>query len=203
MTGSSIIPLLDDVVILSAAIASFNDKIVGSGKPVTTNFTISGHDANNYNLIQQTGLAANISQPTTDFVSDVTKVGKSIGSSNFSLAPLAFSPLARVSSQGVKVVLVRLPQIKEAGVVNVFIPSEIAENSGSLAFALPDDLLKSITSAVNVEAKLANGGAIPTWLRFDGNNGRFVISEVNNITFPLELSILIDSNQVMVNIAMQ
>ena len=203
MTGSSIIPLLDDVVILSAAIASFNDKIVGSGKPVTTNFTISGHDANNYNLIQQTGLTANISQPTTDFVSDLTKVGKTIGYGNFSLAPLALSPSARVSSQGVKVVLVRLPQIKEAGVVNVFIPSEIAKSSVSLAFALPDDLLKSITSAVNVEAKLANGGAIPAWLRFDGNNGRFVISEVNNITFPLELSILIDSNQVMVNIAMQ
>ena len=203
VTGSSIIPLLDDVVILSAAIASFNDKIVGSGKPVTTNFTISGHDANNYNLIQQTGLTANISQPTTDFVSDLTKVGKTIGYGNFSLAPLALSPSARVSSQGVKVVLVRLPQIKEAGVVNVFIPSEIAKSSVSLAFALPDDLLKSITSAVNVEAKLANGGAIPAWLRFDGNNGRFVISEVNNITFPLELSILIDSNQVMVNIAMQ
>ncbi len=38
----------------------FNDKNVGSAKPVTTSMTISGTDAGNYVLVQPSGLTANI-----------------------------------------------------------------------------------------------------------------------------------------------
>ncbi|NVO11079.1 MAG: T9SS type A sorting domain-containing protein [Bacteroidales bacterium] len=47
------------------AIGTFANKNVGTGKSITlTGVTISGTDADNYNLIQQTGLTANINKAT-------------------------------------------------------------------------------------------------------------------------------------------
>jgi trimeric autotransporter adhesin len=60
----TVTPLLSDVVTVGGAAAgTFADKIVGVGKTVTiTGVTIAGADAANYNLIQQSGLTANITQ---------------------------------------------------------------------------------------------------------------------------------------------
>ena len=59
---ASVSPLLSDVVTVGGAAAGlFDNKNVGDGKAITiTGVTISGADAGNYNLIQQTGLAADI-----------------------------------------------------------------------------------------------------------------------------------------------
>ena len=66
LTGTAIVsPLLSDVVNVnsSGVAASFADKNVGTAKPVTvTGFTLSGADANNYNVLQPTGLLADISK---------------------------------------------------------------------------------------------------------------------------------------------
>ena len=53
----------DIVNIDGTAVGSFADKNVGTGKEITvTGLTLSGTDSGNYNLIQQTGLTANITK---------------------------------------------------------------------------------------------------------------------------------------------
>ena len=62
LTGSQLSGLLgsDSVTLGNADIGMFNDKNVGSNKPITTNMTVSGTDAGNYILVQPTGLTASI-----------------------------------------------------------------------------------------------------------------------------------------------
>ncbi|WP_130618625.1 YDG domain-containing protein [Dyella amyloliquefaciens] len=55
--------LLNDVVTLgNDTVGTFDTKNVGTNKPVATSMTISGTDAGNYNLIQPTGLVADITK---------------------------------------------------------------------------------------------------------------------------------------------
>lgn len=63
---AAITPLLTDVVTIGGTASGiFADKNVGTNKAVTvTGNTISGTDAGNYNLIQQTGLTGNITPAT-------------------------------------------------------------------------------------------------------------------------------------------
>ncbi len=61
VSGGTVTALAGDVVSLStAANANFADKNVGTAKAVTTAYTLSGTDADNYNLVQASGLTANI-----------------------------------------------------------------------------------------------------------------------------------------------
>jgi hypothetical protein len=66
----------DTVTLGGTAVGSFADKNVGSAKAVTvTGSTISGADAANYNLLQQSGLSASITQ-TSLTVSGLTAQNK-------------------------------------------------------------------------------------------------------------------------------
>ncbi|MDY0302042.1 MAG: YDG domain-containing protein, partial [Trichlorobacter sp.] len=62
VSNSTINALANDDVTLSAANAFFSDKNAGANKNITTAYTISGNDADNYNLIQQSGLTADITK---------------------------------------------------------------------------------------------------------------------------------------------
>lgn len=62
ITGAGITALLTDTVNLNLNSANFNDENAGTNKVVTANYSISGADAANYNLIQPTGLSADITQ---------------------------------------------------------------------------------------------------------------------------------------------
>ncbi len=64
LTGTARVSALgsDKVTLTGTAVGTFADKNVGTGKAVTvTGKTLTGTDAGNYNLVQQTGLSANIS----------------------------------------------------------------------------------------------------------------------------------------------
>ncbi|WP_114239949.1 YDG domain-containing protein [Dyella sp. C9] len=50
----------DDVVLGNDTTGNFNNKNVGTDKPVSTSMTISGTDAGNYTLVQPTGITADI-----------------------------------------------------------------------------------------------------------------------------------------------
>jgi hypothetical protein len=52
----------DDDLVLGEANALFSDRNAGTLKTVITNYTLSGDDARNYNLVQPTGMTANITR---------------------------------------------------------------------------------------------------------------------------------------------
>ena len=61
ITGLALIGIVSgDVVAINAQTGSFDDKNIGTGKPVTSALTINGADAANYSLTQPTGLTADI-----------------------------------------------------------------------------------------------------------------------------------------------
>jgi filamentous hemagglutinin family protein len=65
LSGTPVVSALgaDSVMLGGTASGAFADRNVGTGKPVTVNgFTLSGADAGNYNLVQQTGLKADITK---------------------------------------------------------------------------------------------------------------------------------------------
>jgi len=64
ITGAAVTALLTDTVNLNLDSANFDNKNVGTNKAVTANYSINGTDAGNYNLIQPTGLIADITQRT-------------------------------------------------------------------------------------------------------------------------------------------
>ncbi len=64
VTGAAVTALLTDTVNLNLDSANFDNKNVGTNKAVTANYSINGTDAGNYNLIQPTGLTADITQRT-------------------------------------------------------------------------------------------------------------------------------------------
>ncbi|MBU3557060.1 autotransporter-associated beta strand repeat-containing protein, partial [Polynucleobacter sp. Ross1-W9] len=75
---------VSDVVSLSAS-GNFSSKNVGSNLSVTLNSSISGTDAANYNLVQQTGVTGNIT-PKTITISDVQVYSGSNGLTNVTIA---------------------------------------------------------------------------------------------------------------------
>ncbi|MGV0963539.1 MAG: autotransporter-associated beta strand repeat-containing protein, partial [Polynucleobacter sp.] len=75
---------VSDVVSLSAN-GNFSSKNVGSNLSVTLNSSISGTDAANYNLVQQTGVTGNIT-PKTITISDVQVYSGSNGLTNVTIA---------------------------------------------------------------------------------------------------------------------
>ena len=78
----------------SAYAATFNDKNVGNGKPVTvTEVTLSGADATNYTVSQPTGLAA-----------DITPKNLTIGGAEAQNKPYDGTATATVSFSGVSLV---------------------------------------------------------------------------------------------------
>lgn len=119
----------------------------------------------------------------------------------FKMPSMAVNPSARVSSAGVQVEMVQRPALQTAGLVTVSVPADAADNSAGLAFALPNELLGAISNAVNVEATLAGGQPLPSWLRFDSTNGQFVIGDVADVSFPLELNVQLGTQAVTVVIS--
>jgi hypothetical protein len=98
----------DSVTLGGTASGAFADKNVGTGKAITvTGNTISGTDAGNYNLVQQTGLTAEIAQKSVS-VSGITAVNKTydggtvatVNTAAASLAGLVAGDTLNVSATG-------------------------------------------------------------------------------------------------------
>jgi hypothetical protein len=121
----------------------------------------------------------------------------------FAMASVAVNPAARVSSADVKVELVRSPELQTAGLVTVSMPSDMAASSAGFAFALPNELFGAISNAVNVDATLVGGQPLPSWLQFDSINGQFLIGNVANVSFPLEISVQLGTQVFMVVISVR
>jgi len=86
LTGTAAVAALgaDNITLGGTASGSFANKTVGTGKAVTvTGNTLSGTDAGNYNLVQQTGLQADISK------ADLAVTGLSASSKTYDTTAIA------------------------------------------------------------------------------------------------------------------
>jgi hypothetical protein len=166
---------------------------VALGSLANSNYTITFIGAN-FEIKPQPITIAEIATAATS--NNVSKVISSL-----SVKSVALNPTARVSTAGIKVELVQRPELQAAGFVVVSVPSNIATSGAGLAFALPDEFLEALAGSVNVKASLVGGDPLPSWLRFDSNNGQFIVSEVADVSLPIELTVEFGTQQVKVVIS--
>jgi len=121
--------------------------------------------------------------------------------SSFSFGGMALNPATRLSSPGIKVELVEKPQLNNAGLVTVTVPTDAANPNVGFSFALPQELVSSFGSSVGVQATLPNGVPLPNWLAFDSTNGQFALTSPPKDAFPLEIALQIGAKKVVVNIS--
>jgi flagella basal body P-ring formation protein FlgA len=181
----------------SAQVAVFTVAQLG-GLTDTQRSALSGSQNNQGNPLQSRVQTERAAEAANQAMQSAARASPS-----FTMASMAVNPAARVSSADVKVELVRSPELQTAGLVTVSMPSDVATNSAGLAFALPNELLSAISNAVNVDATLVGGQPLPPWLRFDSANGQFLVGNVANVSFPLELNVQLGTQAVMVVISVR
>ena len=181
----------------SAQVAGFTVAQLG-GLTDTQRSALSGAQNNQVNPPQDRVQIARAAEAANQAAQSATQASISIA-----MASVTVNPAARVSSADVKVELVRSPELQTAGLVTVSMPSDAGTNSAGFAFVLPNALLSAISNAVNVEATLVGGQPLPSWLRFDSASGQFVVGNVANVSFPLELSVQLGTQVVMVVISVR
>ncbi|WP_225422666.1 beta strand repeat-containing protein, partial [Pseudomonas huaxiensis] len=79
LTGTAAVSAIgqDRVSLSGAGVGSFADKNAGADKAVTvTGFALSGSDANNYSLVQPTGLTADIGKASIHSITGITAVNR-------------------------------------------------------------------------------------------------------------------------------
>lgn len=119
---------------------------------------------------------------------------------------LAPAPSVRVdsgsnNSPGIAVSLLRAPSAQAAGLVTVQVPPEIAAAGARLSFALPAAMAAAAAASPEpVQARLADGSALPDWLQFDSATLRFDAAVVPQGAFPLQLLLIVGGEQVLLNL---
>ncbi|MBU2066122.1 MAG: hypothetical protein KKF35_09710, partial [Gammaproteobacteria bacterium] len=93
LSGSAVVTAIsgDTVSLSGTGVGTFADKNAGGNKAVTVSgYTLTGNDADNYNVVQPTGLTANISKAAlTVTANNASKtVGQSIALSGYSTSGL-------------------------------------------------------------------------------------------------------------------
>ncbi len=88
-----------DVVTLSAANATFDTPDAGTGKPVMTNYTLSGANAANYTVAQPSGLSADITKANQTIVfSAIPSQSLTAGTYTFTATTNSSLPITYASS---------------------------------------------------------------------------------------------------------
>ena len=134
-------------------------------------------------------------------VSDSSTPTMSGGLGNVSLASSnTASPAAAGSNTpGVQIELLAPAQPSQMGLVSVVLPPQTSTIGTGFVFTLPAEVVSQLTAEVKVS--LANGAELPNWLKFNAQTGEFTATAVPDRAFPIQVSLSIGSQQLMVVIS--
>lgn len=191
--AAAVIPLGSDVVsVVGIAEGNFEDKNVGTGKEVTvTGLTLSGADADNYILVQQTGLTADIT-PANLTVIGLTAINKEYDGN--ALATLAGSAIVTPLENDV----VSVDGIAEGTFADSHIGTDKEVNVTGLTISGDDagnyNLIQQtgLTADITVRA-LTISGALITSKIYDGNTEALITGAVLSGTVESEDVVLENS----------
>ncbi len=134
----------DTVAVSGVGAGQFADKNVGTGKPVTvTGYTLSGTDADNYNVVQPTGVRASI-VPTEEHVG------------------LASNVLTGIPTFGDRFITT-----KQGSPAEVTIALTNASNIGLVNFDLASLLRSNMLNGDQISVTTLDGKPLPDGIRFD------------------------------------
>ena len=199
LSGTAAITKLgaDNVTIGGTAVGAFDTKDVGTGKNVTVSGnTISGSDSGNYNLVQQTGLTANITAaaPLPDLSSSAARGEAAVSSIS--------SPQARVV--GVDDSLLSIPAEPNPAIVSIgpgsgsttithYATSTLVDNNVGNTTVMPDKStleIKPQSVRMKISTKAVAAPDIP--IQHNQNENKTTVSSIapdsDKITSPLSFT---------------
>lgn len=139
---------------------------------------------------------------------DLPGAGAGTGAGLSSTAPAATpaansaTPPAKADTAGITVALVRPASQQQSGAIAVSVPKQIVDAGNSFGFPLPAQVIE--TAAVNrvpVQAQLADGSALPSWISYNADSKSFVVQQVPNGALPLEIVLVIGSQRATMVVA--
>ena len=139
---------------------------------------------------------------------DLPGTGAGTGAGLSSTAPAATpaanspTPPAKADTAGITVALVRPASQQQSGAIAVSVPKQIVDAGNSFGFPLPAQVIE--TAAVNrvpVQAQLADGSALPSWISYNADSKSFVVQQVPNGALPLEIVLVIGSQRATMVVA--
>ena len=139
---------------------------------------------------------------------DLPGAGAGTGAGLSSTAPAATpaansaTPPAKADTAGITVALVRPASQQQSGAITVSVPKQIVDAGNGFGFPLPAQVIE--TAAVNrvpVQAQLADGSALPSWISYNADSKSFVVQQVPNGALPLEIVLVIGSQRATMVVA--
>ncbi|TBV12352.1 YDG domain-containing protein [Stutzerimonas kirkiae] len=97
---------------------------------------------------------------------------------------------------GLSVLLLRVPSLGEVGLVMVRVPQD--GSATGFSFLLPERLTEGQAADVEIRVALADGSALPAWLRFVSATRTFVADSVPTGGLPLEVEVVVGDSRTIV-----
>jgi hypothetical protein len=231
LSGTAAVTALanDTVTLGGTAEGSFANSDVGTSKAVTvTGNTISGADAANYALAQQTGLSADIFAlpvvvpvPTTSTLAITSSVLPTLTVSLSAAPATVAAPAVQTvvsaassstaasasgqvsgSSSGVSVSTISSPTQQTNGLVSVLVPSGTTTAGAGLVIALPEAVTVNAQSAdLSVSVTLPNNQPLPAWIRYDAETKTLVTDAVPASAFPLSIVVTVGGQSTLIQVS--
>jgi hypothetical protein len=137
-----------------------------------------------------------------------TGAGTGTGAGLSSTAPAATpaansaTPPAKADTAGITVALVRPASQQQSGAIAVSVPKQIVDAGNGFGFPLPAQVIEAAAvNRVPVQAQLADGSALPSWISYNADSKSFVVQQVPNGALPLEIVLVIGSQRATMVVA--
>ncbi|MBH1985374.1 MAG: hypothetical protein I8H79_22735, partial [Burkholderiales bacterium] len=139
---------------------------------------------------------------------DLPGTGAGTGAGLSSTAPAATpaansaTPTAKADTAGITVALVRPASQQQSGAIAVSVPKQIVDAGNGFGFPLPAQVIEAAAvNRVPVQAQLADGSALPSWISYNADSKSFVVQQVPNGALPLEIVLVIGSQRATMVVA--
>ena len=129
-----------------------------------------------------------------------------IGQNSSQIASAGASKAADAGAQttftrdGISVSLVREPSAQTTGVINVFVPKEMATSGAGFSFPLPAQVAAE-TEGSNIRVTTLDGNNLPNWLKYLPDTKTFVSTAVPDGAFPFSVLVTVGSQRTTVAIS--
>ena len=111
-------------------------------------------------------------------------------------APASVTPAAQANTAGITVSLVRPASQQQSGAIAVSVPKQIVDAGNGFGFPLPAQVVEAAAvNRVPVQAQLADGSALPSWINYNADSKSFVVTQVPSGALPLEIVLVIGSQR--------
>jgi filamentous hemagglutinin family protein len=92
-------------------------------------------------------------------------------------------------------------QLEIPTMVAVSLPKGVSTVGVGFSFELPESVKSVIQHSLDIQATMANGAMLPSWLRFDSQAFRFESTSVPDGAFPLQIILTVGSQKILIVIS--